>query len=228
VFTPRAAGGILWKLTDSDTLVSEVLGSGPAAIPQISDNSKYLALANNKDWLWRLDETHAVPLPVAHADVFRTRFDASGQRVAAIYRDGSAQVWSTTSCNATSRRIAEPGSILSAVFSRNGDIVVTGAGGGHVRLWDSNTGTPVSAVLEHHGGRAFDEFFSRDEHHLFISCRKGSSKWNLPVADEPWDVLQAHCILLSGSIMAQSEGPAPVLPSQLKEAWSLFEEYSRH
>jgi len=67
-----------------------------------------------------------------------------------------------------------------------------------------------------------------DEQHLFVNCRMGSSKWNLPVADEPWDVLQAHCILLSGSIMAQSEGPVPVLPSQLKEAWSLFEEYSRH
>ena len=88
-------------------------------------------------WNWRGDDVVA-ELDTKAVDI---RFDPSGRYVAtAGYNKSEAEVWNATTFDRVSTLSGSETQINSVGFSADGDLVVTGAGDGTIRVWEPATG----------------------------------------------------------------------------------------
>lgn len=92
-----------------------------------------------------------VILPVG-AQVSHATFDSAGQRILTL--GGKAQLWNVPAPGQDPRppvTLPHTGVVRTALFSPNGEIVLTGGSDGVVQLWDAASGQPRGEPMQHPG-----------------------------------------------------------------------------
>jgi WD40 repeat protein len=125
------------------------------------------------------------------------RFHPDGRRLLTASEDGTARVWDLTTGQpcagfdvlrhrpGTLNAIYEGSGIKAARFSPDGRWIATSAADHTARLWDANTGLPVSEPLRH-GGPVVDVQFSPDGRWLATASVDHTARvWRLSPAILP-------------------------------------------
>jgi len=158
----------------------------------VREDPKNLALT---EWLLNEMTQRSFPLPVREplvhdSDVVCARFSPNGRRILTVTRSSSARVWDALS----GRQLFAPlqhgvareaageftGGLfpMFAVFSPNSLRVATGASDNLARIWDAETGQPITPPLNH-SNWVTALAFSPDGNWLATGCKNGTVLlWN--------------------------------------------------
>ncbi len=123
-------------------------------------------------------------LPVGKGGTPTARFSPDGKRmVVSGGYDNVARIWDLASGAILLTLSGHAGAVQDAVYSPDGDVVVTAAEDGAVRFWNPVTGKGFRTITAHPGG-AVTVAFSRDGGHLITGGADGIAKvWDVTSGD---------------------------------------------
>ena len=162
----------IWDFTSGREIHSDVVHATNLRALAISPtNADLLATAADDEtiWLWDLT-TNAAPKILAKGTLVRSlAFSPGGEKLASgNRRDGSVELWDIqtrvrdwkTTRGHRDRERPEPA--LCVAFSPVGNLIASGGGDTHVRLWNAKTGEQIGAPLEQHTAWVVSLDFSPD------------------------------------------------------------------
>jgi tetratricopeptide (TPR) repeat protein len=115
--------------------------------------------------------------------------------------------------------------VSHASFSPDGRRVVTASGDRTARVWDAETGQPLSAPLRHEGGVSHASF-SPDGRRVLTACDDNLTRvWLAPMSDDrasdDWIQLAE---MLDGARIDQGGNLVPITPQEFRDAWRTLRE----
>src|SRR5262249_34380883 len=115
---------------------------------------------------WDVRTGRPDPLPPAHtSSVASLAYDADGRRLLSGSFDRPAILWDVTTRQKLRTFPNHDGAVTLVAFAPDGSIV-TGCGGGQLRIWDANSATPRRTIVAHPGG-ILGGLFSPDGSRLY-------------------------------------------------------------
>jgi WD40 repeat protein len=149
--------------------------------------------------------------------ILRLRFSPDSDRLVAILGDGgifsrrdfSVFVWATATGEVTAELRGHTGQINSAVFSADGERVLTASEDGTARLWEAETGKPL-AVFQGHMNAVNRAAFSPDEDAVLTAGNDGTARlWDASTERGFVESRAAHSILEGHTERVNSAGFSP-------------------
>jgi WD40 repeat protein len=175
--------------------------------------------------IWELTRGKKVGAPLHHADgVLYGEFSPDGKRVVTASEDATACVWEVpTGKLLLSLEHGQGSSVTEAHFSLDGRWIVTASREGQTaRVWDAQTGEPLTAPLRHDWPFAHAQFVN-DGHEIFTrrSRQFGGQTmlWKLPVDKRGIEELNELATVLSGHRPDLRGAVQPQTPEDLQKAW---------
>jgi WD40 repeat protein len=112
--------------------------------------------------------------------LYAVAWDSAGKRIAVTTGRRSAKIIAAGTSEVLAVLAENPADVMSAAFSRDGELVVTAGFDGAARIWDAASGDPV-ALLEHSDGDLESAVFSPDGARvLTASGDRTAIVWELP------------------------------------------------
>jgi WD40 repeat protein/serine/threonine protein kinase len=154
----------VWDAQTGQPLTEPLKHGGTVSSAQFSPEGTRIATASEDGTARVWDAQTGQPLgePLKHAGgVISAEFSPEGKRIVTASRDGTARVWdaqtgqplATPPILATGR-VEYPGGrdagfVSSARFSPDGKRIVTASNSGRVRVWDAQSGQPLTEPMKH-------------------------------------------------------------------------------
>jgi WD40 repeat protein len=141
-----------------------------------SPNGKQiLALTQNRAaQIWDGETGRPLAEPFAGGDPL---FSPDGK--IAFTTSGEARFWDPTTGKALTEPLAHSSDIISAQFSPDGALLITGTVDGTARVWDTKTGQPITGPLKHDGGYVRSVEFSPDGTKVLTAAADKTARiWN--------------------------------------------------
>ncbi len=162
--------------------------------------------------VWEAQTGQPVTEPMKHGDsVNSAQFSPDGKRIVTTSDDRTARIWDAQTGQPVTEPIKPGGPVYTAQFSPDGKRIVTAqslqinlreAGDYTARVWDAQTGQPLTEPMTHHGiGHVVSAQFSPDGRRIVTATDTFDKKARV------WDV-------------APTQAPCPDWLLQLAEAIS--------
>lgn len=144
-------------------------------------------------------------------------FSPDGQRVLTAF-SGTAQLWDA----ATGKPLGEPmkhgGDVLTAVFSADGQRVVTTSEDGTAHVWEAATGTPLGQPINN--GWGFDSaVFSPDGQRVLTASENGAAQVWEAATGKPLGEPMEHQALLSAAYSRDGQRVLGVSMDDTAQVW---------
>lgn len=138
-----------------------------------------MALEDSSLQQWELPSLKALPpLPPSDSDLMSMTFDGSGRRVVVGYNDGRGRILSVHDGSVITTLVGHEGAVMNAMFSLDGDRVVTASSDETIRIWDTSSGTEI-ARLHGRGTMRKATFAMSDTRILSVSEGGDLQLWNV-------------------------------------------------
>ena len=191
---------VVWDMSAS-TLATAApqqldFGDGTAAIPAISPDSHYLAVAGRVSAtpiirVWKLDDLAAGPVTLyGHTDAITDlAFKPDSRWLASASADATARLWNMEAQDPSAEAIVLTGheeQLTSLAFTSDGLDLITGSFDTTARVWDLTAEDPAEdpIVLRGHNDQVLDLAISPDDRWLFTASRDGTVRaWDLTAPD---------------------------------------------
>ncbi|MEK7424720.1 MAG: serine/threonine protein kinase, partial [Actinomycetota bacterium] len=108
---------------------------------------------NHRAQLWEADTGRPSGQPLDHTEaVLLSAFSPDGTTMmTATYGDGTPLFWDVATRQRLDRRLDHGADVRSAVWSRDGRLILTGGSDGAAKLWHAGTGRHVVPPMQHQG-----------------------------------------------------------------------------
>lgn len=148
---------------------------------EFSSDSKLLATTQGESLsLWDAQSGNQLKGPLAHeGTISLIRFGPDGTRIAATV--GSAvHLWETRTGKQAGAALIHNAQVMALRFSRDGRLIATAAHDNSVRIWNAQSGTPVTAALMQASENSDMLEFAADGKQLLVASAKAFSVWDVP------------------------------------------------
>ncbi len=159
------------------------IGPEPGAIRILfsPDGTRLVSAGGGQARIWTTDQGGTVGESIQHPGIVDAVFSADGTRLLTLDdrdNESTVRIWNVNSGRQIGRPITPPGRLWKAVFSPNGQRILTGCGDKMARLWDANTGLQIGTGMRHNH-EVVDVAFSPDGRlALTASQDKTARLWN--------------------------------------------------
>lgn len=144
--------------------------------------------ADNTARIWLAADGSPVTEGLPHAHPWHVEFSPNGELIL-VGEHLSARVWNSRTGELL-HRFTHEGHVRWATFSPDGQRVLTCSDDRTARVWDVETGEPVSPVLQH-GDFVEGGAFSPDGQHVVTACRDHTGQvWDIPAGTKTSGPLQ--------------------------------------
>lgn len=173
----------IWEAATGKPLLPALVHTGAVHHASFSSDGRQVATASadHTVGIWDAVSGRSLIPPLVHeAGVLRVQFSPEGTRLLTLCDNGTAHLWELVSGPprgdgqdspglAGSRKLEYQGKILCAHFSPNGRAIALGSQDQTVRLWEVQTGRPLTPPMKHPG--PVDRLaFSPDGRRLVTAC----------------------------------------------------------
>jgi len=226
----------VWDAATCQPISAPMQHDGTVRYARFSPDGKRVVTASDDKTarVWDAATGHPISPPMTqHSGVKDASFSPDGSRIVTILNDGTVRVWDPVTGIPVSALMRHQSAWVSASFSPDGRWVITAAGlnptgsseesrrQGSVRLWDANTGQPVSAPM-HEGCGVTSVEFSPDGKRALVGTRIGEVRiWTIDDVDwnEPIDLIQERVRARLGVGVAPTGDVQPLSTEELAAAW---------
>jgi WD40 repeat protein len=149
-----------------------------AGAVEFSSDSKVLAIAHGEQLsFWNAETGKLLKGPLQHdGAISLIRFSPDGRRLAATV-GSSLLLWNTQTWAAPARLLHDS-DVLAVRFSPDGHLAVAASRNSFVRVWNADTGAPMTSPLKQ-SGEAIDSIeFAADGTRLVVASSKAITVWD--------------------------------------------------
>ena len=166
--------------------------------------------------VWDVATGHPLGPPLVHRDGVRcVSFSPDGRRVVTGSEDFTAAIWNLGQPGKP-KKLSHPHQVWGAVFSPDGAYVLTLCNDRSTRLWDAETGEPISRPLSFDEKPQYGVF--PDENHFALCNSNASWLWLSKPMVQPMEDLLGLVRLLNCKELEGETDTTPQ-PAALQAAW---------
>ena len=169
----------LWD-TESGKPVADLSATSDEAGPaEFSSDSKQLATAQGELLsIWDGASGKLLQGPLQHdSPINMVRFSPDGRRIAAVVRN-AVVLWDTRTGARAAASLSHDGDVVAVRFSPDGHLIATASRNNSVRVWNADTGKPVTAPIPQTGEGSVMLEFTADGKRLIVAFPKTISVWD--------------------------------------------------
>ena len=145
--------------------------------------------------IWSSVAQQSMPPIMGDGEIFALAFDASGHRLAVGRADGTIQLFDIVGpvvLEATSRRDAHLGGVMSLAFSPDGKLLASGGADNRVRLWNPESIEPIKD-MNGHTATVTDVAFNADGTRIASGSNdKTVQMWDVASGERIGDPMRGH------------------------------------
>jgi len=169
----------LWDTQSGKPVADLAETSSEAGEAEFSSDSKTLATAEGELLsLWETEGGKLLKGPLQHeGPISLIRFSPDGTRIAAAVKT-TVVLWNTKTGARTAAPLSHDSDVVADRFSPDGHLIATATKDNKVRVWNADTGLPVTAPWKQAGEQIDSLEFAADGKRLLVASSKAVTVWD--------------------------------------------------